>query len=138
MVSSFGPQSEVVAFMNTIGSAGNRQPCLLRMIPIVEADGDELADACVRHAEARVAAHDGQRFRLHAREARKVPGREHRVVDLGDDLREVADVAIRVGKAGLLTARGAVAQELHCSSPRGDAPEFTGSSRRRHIPPVPS
>ena len=62
-----------------------------------------------RHGQARIAAHDGQGLGLHAREAREVARREHRVVDLRDHLREVADVAILVGEAGLFATSGAVA-----------------------------
>ena len=61
-------------------------------------------------AEAGAAAHDGQRFRLHAGEPREIARRQHRVVDLGDDLREVADVAFPVREAGLFPSGGAVAK----------------------------
>src|SRR5258706_64546 len=52
----------------------------------------------------------GQRLGLDPRQAREVARGEHRVVDLGDDFREVADVAFAIRNPRFLTAGGAVAQ----------------------------
>ena len=56
---SFGPTMQLVAFMNTMGSLGNLRAGFGGVIGVVEADGDELADA----ADAGAEAHAGGRAR---------------------------------------------------------------------------
>ena len=50
---SLGPTMQLVAFMNTMGSARDLRAGFGGVIRVVEPDGDELADAADAGAEAR-------------------------------------------------------------------------------------
>ncbi len=84
---------------------------LVGMVAVVQADGDELADADEGHAQPRLAAHQRQTFSVDA--AQRLRSAEHAGVDLVDDAAEAAQAALRVDQAGLLLAVAAVADELH-------------------------
>jgi hypothetical protein len=95
----------------------NRKPRLLGMIGVVEPDRDELADADIRHAEARIAVHRRQRLRLDPREHLQAARRELSRADVLDDLRKVAQPALGVDHPRSFVARLAVTAQLHMVIP---------------------
>src|SRR5205085_4945056 len=96
---------------------GNRQAGFLGVVGVVEADGDELADADIGHAEARRAVHERQRLGLEARQHLQAARRDLVRPAVVDDLREIAQLAVAVDHAGLLVARLAIPAELHIVIP---------------------
>src|SRR5262249_34929008 len=93
---------------------GDRHAGLGRVVGVVEADGDEVADTADAGAAAPIALDDRQpaagRRLLHRGE----PLRRERVTgEIGDDLGEIADAPVGVQNPGFFAARWAKAQQLH-------------------------
>ena len=63
------------------------------VVGIIEPDGDEIADAADAGADARLALHQRQLFRLELAQLVKPAGDNAVTRDIGDDLRQVADAA---------------------------------------------
>ena len=74
-----------------------------------------LADAW---AEPRLAGDGLQPLDIGLLDLRQAAGGEHLAVDVFDDAREVADLAVVPDDAGLLFSGRAISHELHRSSPR--------------------
>ncbi len=68
------------------GLGGYLQTRFMRMIGVIQADGDELGDARIGHAETRVAAHQGQRLGANLAQLRQPFGGNRVLVDVRDDL----------------------------------------------------
>ena len=64
---------------------GYLQTRFVRVIDVIQADGNEFGDARVRHAEARVAAHQGQRFWTNLAQLRQTFRGNRFLVDVGED-----------------------------------------------------
>src|SRR5262249_2962720 len=86
---------------------------LLGVVDIIQADGDEIADRGDRRADARAPRHFRQALRIHFLELGNLAGRERRLVAVGEDAGKVAEAAIFIEDAGLLTALPTVAQQFH-------------------------
>jgi hypothetical protein len=79
------------------------------MVGVVEADGDEIADAGERHAEPRLAGDRGQIVDVGARQPGLAFGRDQIGGDVVDDAGEIADIALAVENARLFLPGRAVA-----------------------------
>ena len=117
MVSSFGPQIAGRRLVEDHRLLGERHAGLGGVVGIVEPDGDEIADPADARPDARIAAHQRQLVDLRLADLGEPLGRERLAGDVGHDLRQVADAALRIEDAGLFAAGRAVADELHRSSP---------------------
>src|SRR5690606_6927889 len=95
------------------GFGGDRQFRLVRVIPVIQANADELPDVGNRRANAGVAANHGQCVHVERREAFKRRFAQCAGVDIWNHRSKVADRAIVVEDAGLFLARGAVAKKFH-------------------------
>src|SRR6266851_86647 len=62
---------------------GYLQTRFVRVIGVIQTDGDELGDARIGHAETRVAAHQGQRLRTNLAQLRQTFGGNRVLVDVG-------------------------------------------------------
>src|SRR3954468_16777645 len=93
------------------------EPGFLGMVGVVQADSDEFADPYVRHAQARAAIHERQRFRLDLGQHLQAAWRDFLRPDAVDDLRKVAYPTVLVDETGLLVARLAVTAQLHIVIP---------------------
>ena len=113
MTGSFGPWMQLMALVNTTGSFGNRVAGLDRMVDVVQADGDELADVGHRAAEARRAAHQWQLVGLELAQLGQRGIAERGAVEVLDDRAEVAQPALGIDQAGLFLAGVAIANEFH-------------------------
>jgi hypothetical protein len=87
------------------------------VVGIIEPDGDEIADAADASADARLALHQRQLFRLELAQLVQARGRQRCTRDVGDHLRQVADAAFLIDHAGLFAAGRAIANEFHDLSP---------------------
>jgi hypothetical protein len=76
--------------------AGAANAGLLGMVGVVEADGDKIADAGDRHADAGLAAHEGQLVDLDPGEPGQPLGRDHVGRDVVDHAGEITDLAFGV------------------------------------------
>jgi hypothetical protein len=83
------------------------------VVQVVHADADELADALDRHAQARITAHEGQRFLVEFGQfAQRLVGQLRRI-DVVDDAGQVAQAPLFIEQARLFLARAAVANQSH-------------------------
>src|SRR5207302_7927349 len=95
----------------------HRQPGFLGVVGIVQADGDELADADIGHAVSRHADHERHRLGLEPRQRAQLARRDLVGADVVDRLREAPQAAFAVDHAGLLVARLAIPAQLHIVIP---------------------
>src|SRR5262245_57629344 len=109
---------------------GQLEADLSRVIGVVKADGDDLADAGEGTAQPWSPAHDRQAIDLHRAQALEPRRRD----DLGRDVlhhpREVAQYALAVDEAGLLRADAAVTDELHIRLNTKARPDVEVTARR--------
>jgi hypothetical protein len=89
------------------------------VVGIVEPDGDEIAHGADAGAEPRLAGDHFQPLDIRFADLGEAAGFQHLAVDVFDDARQVADLAVGVEDAGLLAAGRAIADELHLGSPSG-------------------
>ena len=80
------------------------------MVGVVKADGDEVADAGDRAAEARLAVDQRQALAIDRLELLELLRRDRLGRDVVDDLRKVAQLARPIDQAGLLAPDGAMAE----------------------------
>src|SRR5215831_9856674 len=88
------------------------------MVRVVEADGDDLADAAHGGAEAGGPADRRQVVGLQPPQSLQARGRQRRGVNVVDVVAEIAELAGSVDEAGLLPAGPAVADEFHAGLPK--------------------
>ena len=89
----------------------------LGMVGIVEADGDDLADAGHRRPEARRSFHQRQRLGIEFAQRRQPFGRQHRSVDVRNLVRQGTDASLAVQQARLLRPLRPVTQQFHSFFP---------------------
>src|SRR6185295_17072792 len=95
----------------------DRHAGFLGMVRIVEADGDELADADERNAQPRAVGDDRQGFGLHLGEHLQAARRKLLRADVLHYLGQVAQAPFRVDDPRLLEAVLAIAAQLHIVIP---------------------
>jgi hypothetical protein len=83
------------------------------MVGIIQPNGDEIADMADAGADAWIAAHRRQLFRLQLAQLVEALWRQHVARDVGNDFRQVAQLAVLVDHAGFFAARCAVTNESH-------------------------
>jgi hypothetical protein len=76
------------------------------VVGVVEADGDEIADAGERHAEARLAGDGGQIVDAGARQPSQPFGRDCIGGDVVDDTGQIPDLALVVENSRLFLPAG--------------------------------
>ena len=116
-MSSFGPQMQVGALFEMIGSSGTGMPDFSGVVGIVKPNGDEIADLADARADARRAAHERQLVDVDLAQLGKPLRRKFVAGDVGDDFRQIADAALGVEHAGLFPTGGTEADEFHKNSP---------------------
>ncbi len=89
------------------------------MVAVVEPDGDEVAHVADARPEPRLAGDGLHAFEVGLFDLGEAAGGEHLAVDVFDQAREVADLAVLTDDAGLLAAGRAIADELHGRTPWG-------------------
>src|SRR6185295_8266441 len=87
------------------------------VIGIVEADGDDLADARDRRTKALLPAHHRQALDLQPAQRLEAGRRQRRAVDLLQLLAEVAQLAVAVDQARLFLPGPAIAHQFHLYPP---------------------
>jgi hypothetical protein len=106
---------------------------LARMVGEIQADGDEFGNPHVRHAQARLAFDQRQRFGLDFSQLRQ-PGRRNRpLVDLLHHGGQIADVALRVDHSRFLEAILTVTTKFHVFSVSRDAEISAGDSMGKYF-----
>src|SRR5580700_2312075 len=85
------------------------------MVGIIEPDGDEIAGPGDARPDPRLAFHQWQFFRIELFQLGKAAGREHVGGNVGNDFRQIADVAFGIDQAGFFAAGCAVTNEFHGS-----------------------
>src|SRR6185369_13943297 len=96
---------------------GDRHAGFLRMVRVVQADGDEFADADERDAEARAVGDHRQRVGLDLGEHLQAARRQLVGADVLDHLGEVPQAPFAIHHARLLEAVLSVATKLHMVMP---------------------
>ena len=97
----------------------DRHAGFLGVVAVVEPDGDEVAHMADARPEPRLAGDGLHAFEVRLLDLGEAAGGEHLAVDVFDDAREVADLAVLSDDAGLLAAGRAIADELHEGLPGG-------------------
>ena len=87
------------------------------VVGIVEADGDELLWISNRRADARIAAHQGERFGLDLLQPGKALGCDRLTGYVGDDRRKITDTAVAVQQSRPLSSLRPVTQQFHAAPP---------------------
>ncbi|MGF6874468.1 hypothetical protein OKW35_003940 [Paraburkholderia sp. MM5477-R1] len=116
-MSSFGPLIALVHLLKMTGSAGYRQIRFRRVIRIVQADADELADLADARSNARITFDDRERCRIERAQFRETFIAEPSAVDIAHHLRQIANLALRVEQARLFLAFRPITKQFHrCTS----------------------
>ena len=84
-----------------------------RMVGVIEADGDEIADLADARPNARAGGRQRQAADSGIADRREPAWRECLAGNVRDDAGEIADFAVGVDDAGLFTTGGAKADEFH-------------------------
>src|SRR5262249_21284671 len=95
-----------------------RQPGFGGMVGVVEANGDEIADRPDTWPDAGALAGDRQLVDLGLGDLGEALRAEHVAGDVRHDARQVADAALGINDAWLLTASRAETHEFHVSPKR--------------------
>src|SRR5690606_13706968 len=91
----------------------DRHVGFMRMVDIVQADGDEVARSVDNRAETRAGRNDRQRGRVDLGDRSDGTVLERFRGDVGDDARQIANRAVLGEKTGLLSAWGTEAKEFY-------------------------
>ena len=95
------------------GLLGDRHAGLGRVVGIIEADGDEIADLAEARADPGRSAHRRQGLRLDFGEPRKSARSEHVGVDIRHHVAQIPQFSILVDQGRLLLARPAISRQFH-------------------------
>src|SRR5579862_4165136 len=91
----------------------NRHAGFGSVVGIVQPDGDEIAHPADARPDPWLALHQRQLFRIELFQLGEVFRRQRLAGEIGNDFRQVANLALGVDHAGLFAAGGAVTNEFH-------------------------
>ena len=115
--SSFGPTMQEGALLKRMGSFGMAACRFRRVVGIVEAHRDEVADMGDARPQPRLSANQGKRLGLDLGEAREGLGAERIAAEIGDDVAEVVNAALAIDDSRLFLTRLSPPNEFHDVSP---------------------
>jgi hypothetical protein len=85
------------------------------VVGIIQSDGDEIAHPADARPDPRLAFDQRQLFRIELFQLGEAARRQGLAGEIGNDLRQIANLAHGVDHAGLFAAGGAVTNEFHGS-----------------------
>ena len=132
--SSSGPTMQDGSLVEQEGLLGDRHAGLGRVVGIIEADGDEIADLAEARAEPGRSPHRRQGLRLEFSEPRKSARSKHVGVDIRHHVAQIPQFSILIDQRRLLLARPAISCQFHKPSqskpPMGPEPPSHPAARR--------